>query len=86
MKDICININEYVKVKLTTQGLETLVNHYSDVSKGDQNLLTQCIIRHKKDEFYHFLFWELLNIFGGKNMSIGQNSLFEQGMYYAINE
>lgn len=53
------NINEYVEVQLTSQGLEALKNYYLSFGLDPTN---HCRVKH--DNWMKIQLWELMNIFG----------------------
>ena len=54
-----VNLNEYIKVKLTDKGKEIYRNHYHDID--DEYVPT---LDTDKEGYYKFQLWEFMQIFG----------------------
>lgn len=72
-----VNINEYVKVKLTTKAMDLLYEQY--VIKSHPNVQSYCHPVVDKDGYTKLPLWELMHVFGGK-MGLGEGEMFEGGM------
>jgi len=72
-----VNINEHVKVKLTTKAMDLLYEQY--VIKSHPNVQGYCPPVVDKGGYTKFPIWKLMHVFGGK-MGLGEGEMFEGGM------
>ncbi len=69
-----VNVNDFVRVKLTKRGIEIYEDYYKDIllCKGVGNISPEI----DKDGYTRLQLWELMNIFG-KSMVMGCTVPFE---------
>lgn len=80
---LALNINSFIKVKLTDFGRQILAKHYVDglTSNYFDNEEYQRIISPKSDGFHHFQMHQFIRIFGEK-IAIGSLPAVESCCIY----
>ncbi len=76
--EINLNVNDFVKVKLTDDGLKQYKNHLESYIPDKE--LIQDKIKHSKvkEGLYEFCIWELMQIFGKKMFCGSTEKMFEE--------
>lgn len=77
------NVNDYVKVKLTTHGREELrrqthqLNRHLWATNPDAKALPYDAVKEDADGWSRWQFWDLMQRFGGDNMGLAAPMMFE---------
>lgn len=77
-----LNINSYVKVKLTEDGQQAVVSFNKDIDESSDEKQTMTRANNVDEDGYIKLqLWELMRVFG-KHCSVDANNLFEDNNLY----
>lgn len=85
MEYVKININDYIKVKLTNRGKDIYYRQYDEINKKAGKILIEPEYpKADSDGYSHFQIWELMKLYGSHLSLLSTELPFETNLQIEI--